>query len=139
VGGVELRKDHAAFPTVAYGQGIGGPSDGAHPRLGIPLKALSFTPTIQGGDPEEVFPFLVLFNQLEEDYVGVALLRPDGSSVAGVLNGKTHVVPAETIRKQQYFIQALVGAMTFLYQGNKERPYISILAFDNQLTWAAFL
>lgn len=59
--------------------------------------------------------------------------------MAGVLNGKTHVVPAETIRKQQYFIQALVGAMTFLYQGNEERPYISILAFDNQLTWAAFL
>ena len=29
--------------------------------------------------------------------------------------------------------------MTFLYQGNEERPYISILAFDNQLTWAAFL
>ena len=221
------------------------------------LKALSFTPIIQRGDPEEVFPFLVLFNQLEEDYVGVALFRPDGSSVAGVLNGKTHVVPAETIRKQQYFIQALarrgfsvgnsltmndggsilpmtmpvldqsgeprfilllplgidqqhkaldtfleenggnvvlfdgdrrllfehpeavgkafskeyverelypqafrhtegkpgesvfsfqgpegealVGAMTFLYQGNEERPYISILAFDNQLTWAAFL
>ena len=44
---------------------------------------------------------------MEEDYVGVALFRPDGSSVAGVLNGKTHVVPAETIRKQQYFIQAL--------------------------------
>ena len=221
------------------------------------LKALSFTPIIQRGDPEEVFPFLVLFNQLEEDYVGVALFRPDGSGVAGVLNGKAHVVPAETIRKQQYFIQALarrgfsvgnslttndggiilpmtmpvldqngeprfilllplgidqqhkaldtfleenggkvvlfdgdwrllfehpeavgkafskeyverelypqafrhtegkpgesvfsfhgpegealVGAMTFLYQGNEERPYISILAFDNQLTWAAFL
>ena len=35
--------------------------------------------------------------------------------------------------------EALVGAMAALYQGNEERPYISILAFDNQLTGAAFL
>ena len=33
-----LRKDRAALPTVAYGQGIGGPPDGAHPRLGIPAE-----------------------------------------------------------------------------------------------------
>lgn len=33
------------------------------------LKALSFTPIIQRGDPEEVFPFLVLFNQLEERFM----------------------------------------------------------------------
>lgn len=71
------------------------------------LKALSLAPAIRRGNPDEVFPFFVLFDQLEDDYLGIALFRPDGSSVAGVSNGKAHTVPAEIIQKRQYVIYAL--------------------------------
>ena len=71
------------------------------------LLALSLAPLVRHGDPDKVFPFLVRFDQVQQDYTGIALFRLDGSSVVSLLNGKVRSVAQEIIQKRPYFQQGV--------------------------------
>lgn len=67
------------------------------------LLALSLSPEVEDGDPLALSVFLSRFTSRQRDYVGFAMFRPDGHSVASVLDGKAYFVPEETIRTRNYF------------------------------------
>ena len=86
-----------------YDQCDGRPPGGPDQNTESLLLALSLSPEVEDGDPLALSVFLSRFTSRQRDYVGFAMFRPDGHSVASVLDGKAYFVPEETIRTRNYF------------------------------------
>lgn len=71
------------------------------------LLALSLAPVIQEGNPDRVFPYLVRFDIVQYDYLGIAQIRPDGTTVASMLDGRVSSVDTNLIRSRRYFEDGL--------------------------------
>lgn len=71
------------------------------------LFALSLSPTIREEKPLKIERFLSQFEQGQPDYAGFAVLRPDGTTIAGVLDGRRRELPQQTIFDRPYFRDGL--------------------------------
>lgn len=68
------------------------------------LTTLALNPFLQTASPAELTDFFVKLNKNQPDYAGFALFKPNGDTIAFVLDGKSYnPIAPEIIREREYF------------------------------------